>query len=291
MLNPLFEAVLREKDPMYDCAVITEKGTEYWKYPDCNYANNSHSVTKLFVCTAVGILSEQGKINIKDSVTSFFDASELPAGMDSRWHSVTVEQTMQHKTGMDTIPFNVDNDDDLEKIGPDFLKYVFSLPIEHEPGTYRRYSDEAFYLLIRIISKAAGENAEEFFRKNLMGPLGFRQWSMAKCPMGYPIGGGGFYCRSDDAAKLGFTYAMGGVFEGKRIISEQWVKDAMALDYACTRHRDSSVFVKTGAKGQMVAFSVEKKVAAAWHGCSDKDGNERNNRLLDGFLAYIDAMD
>lgn len=292
MSNALFDAVQREKDPMYDCAIITpENGIEYWKNPDCNFANNSHSVTKFFVCATIGILYDRGLIDIHAPVTSFFDSSAFPEDFDEKWNKVTVYDTMRHKTGMDIIPFSVDADDDIEKIGDDFLKYIFSLKLSYNPDEYRRYSDAAYYLLMRIIGSVTGDTADVFMRENLFKPLNFRQWSMVKCPKGHPLGGGGFFSRSDDNAKLAYAYAFDGVYNGKQIVSKQWIDMTMANDFACTSHRNTDVFVKTGAKGQMVAFTRERKAACAWHGCSDKDGNERNNRLLDGFLEYLDIRE
>lgn len=273
---------------MYDAAIINENGIEYWHSPECNNANNSHSVTKLFVSTAVGILCDRGALSLDAPVTSFFSDSEKPEKMDPRWNKVTVRDALRHKTGIDEIPYNVDSDDDTGFIGNDFLKYVFSLEISRETGEYRRYSDEAYYLLARIIEKASGTDGVTFFRENMMNPLGFRQWSMACCPMGHPIGGGGFFCRADDAAKLGYAFACGGIYNGKRILSSEYIDAAMKNDYACTRHRDTDVFVKTGAKGQMVAFTKERGCAVAWHGFSNS-GNARNDRLLDAFLAYLEA--
>jgi len=83
------------------------------------------------------------------------------------------------------------------------------------------------------------------------------------------------------------VYACGGVYEGRRILPESWIEDAMQNDYACTQFRDTDVFVKTGAKGQMVAFSRQRKAAVAWHGYSN-DGNARNDRLLEAFVRYLD---
>ena len=287
MKNALFAAVAAETDPMYDAAVITPDGVEYWKNDSCNSCNNSHSVTKFFFSCAVGILEGQGKLSRTDPVTSFFSPDELPAGYDRRWDHVTVEDALRHKTGLDTIPYGVDEDGDREKIGDDYLKYVFSLRIEQKTGEYRRYSDAAYYLLSHIITKASGMNAEQFLNENLFLPLHFRQWALAKCPRGVPIGGGGLYARADDIARLGFTCACGGVYEGRRILPESWIADAMQHDYACTQFRDTDVFVKTGAKGQMVAFSQQRQAAAAWHGYSN-DGNARNDRLLEAFVRYLD---
>lgn len=291
MQNPLFEAVIKEEAPMYDAAIIDANGVQKWKNPVSNNANNGHSTTKMFVAAAVGILCDRGLLSLDDKVTSFFTEDEMGDAHENGWDNVTVRYTMQHKTGMEHIPYNVDDDEHLEKIGDDFLKYVFSLKIEHEPGTFYKYSDEAYYLLGRIISKVSGMNAILFFRENIMKPLGFAQWSMAACPQGYPICGGGFFSRSEDSAKLGYAYACGGVYNGKRIVSQEWIEKSMKEDFACTQFRDTGIFLKTGARGQCIAFSPEKKVAAAWHGCAFPDDNgKRNDRLLEAFDAYIKQM-
>lgn len=291
MNNAFFDAVLKEEAPMYDAVIIDENGIQKWKNPVCNNANNGHSTTKFFIATAIGILCDRGKMSVDDKVTSFFTKEEMGDTLDDGWNDVTVRYTLQHKTGMETIPYGVDEDEDIEKIGDDFLKYVFSLKIEHEPGTFYKYSDASFYLLGRIISKVSGMNAIVFMRENIMKPLSFGQWSMVTCPQGYPICGGGFFSRSEDSAKLGYTFACGGVYDGKRIISKEWIDSAMKEDFACTQFRDTGIFLKTGARGQCIAFSIEKKTAAAWHGCAFPDDNgKRNDRLLSAFDNYLKSL-
>ena len=286
MNNIFYEAILSEKEPMYDLAVESEKGIDLWRAPSCNNANNSHSVTKMFISVAIGQLWDAGKISLDDKVTAFFKKECFPEDMDEKWNLVSVDMALRHLTGIDTIPYGVDNDDDIEKIGKDYLKYVFSLKIEHEPGTFYKYSDAAYYLLGRIIHSVTGLYADEYLKINIFDPLSFRQWAMAKCPMGHPICGGGFFARSDDTVKLGFCLANGGVYNEKRIVSKEYVDMAMQRDYACTRFRRTSIFLKTGAQGQIVAFSKEKKIAASWHGAST-DGGGRNDRLLIAFAKVL----
>lgn len=288
MSNALLDAVQKETEPMYDAAVITDNGIEYWYSHMGNHANNGHSVTKFFISSAVGILIGDGKISLSDKVTDYFSPIEMGKTIDSGWFGVTVEHALQHKTGILNIPFGVDEDDDIASIGDDFLKYVFSIKIDAQPGTSYKYSDAAYYLLGRIVSKAAGCNARDFIRDRITTPLEFKQWGMLLCPQGYTIGGGGLCSRSDDNAKLGFVWANKGMLGDKRMIPEEYIERAMANDYACGRFRDTDIFVKTGAHGQCVAFSVKRKAAAAWHGYSDSKGNERNDRLLTAFSQYLD---
>lgn len=288
MSNALFDAVKREADPMYDVAVVTEEGIEYFHNENCNYANNGHSVTKFFISSAIGILATEGKIKLSDKVTDFFTKEEMGDNIDERWYTVTIEHTLQHKTGVLHIPYGVDEDEHISLIGEDFLKYVFSLKIEALPGTERKYSDAAYYLLCRIIAKASGMTAFDFIRERIAKPLNFSQWTMVLCPKGHPVGGGGLFSRSDDNAKLGFLWANGGRLENKEIISCDYINSAMEKDYACTPFRDTDIYLKTGSKGQCIAYSQKRKAAAAWHGYSYSDGCERNDRLLEAFCQYLD---
>ncbi len=290
-MNALFQAVMQEWAPMYDVAVITDKGTEFWRHPCANNANNGHSTAKFFIATAIGILCDRGMLTVDTPIGSIFSQADKPLQYDPGWDRVTVRDALQHKTGIETVPYGVDDDDSAPQIGSDFLNYVLSLKIVHEPGTYYRYSDEAYYLLSRVIAQISGATADLFLKHHVFDPLGFRQWAMAKCPQGHPIAGGGFFARSDDAAKLGYTYACKGVYEGKRIVSKEWIGAAMTQDFACTRFRDTDIYLKTGARGQCVAFSRERPSAAAWHGCAAPDDEgKRNDRLLCAYERYLNDV-
>ncbi|MBQ6267732.1 MAG: serine hydrolase [Clostridia bacterium] len=283
----LYDAVMRECeiDPMYDAALIKDDTIYFWHYKNCNNANNGHSTTKLFIDSCVGILSDRGLLDVKAPVTSFFTKGELPAAIDPKWNKVTVHDAMRHRMGIDVVPYGVDEDDDIEKIGRDFLGYVFSLDLPYPPDEYYRYSDAAYYLLSRIIASVAGEPCQDFMFKNLLQPLDFRQWATAVCPQGHMIGGGGFFTRADDMAKLPYVYANGGVYDGKRILSERWTRLAIENQYALDEHRDTGSYYKTGAMGQGVIF--KDNAAFAWHGCSPEDGGHRTTRLFDAFCDYL----
>lgn len=291
-MNKLFQAVLAEEAPMYDAAVITANGTEYWKNENCHNANNSHSATKFIVATAIGTLWDSGKLSLSDNIIDFFSEDELPDEYDSRWKNVKVIDLLQHKTGFTEIIGDVDDDNVLHGIGDDFLKFIISKPLGAEPGTFYKYSDASYYLLGRIIGKASGVDPVVYIRENVLKPAGFHQWAMACCPQGYPICGGGFFSRADDMARLGYAFACDGVNEkGKRIVSAKWIDNAMNNDFACGRFRDTDIFLKTGSRGQLIGFSRIRKAGVAWHGCAFTDDcGKRNDRLLLAFNSYLDDI-
>lgn len=287
-MNALFHAFMKESEPVYDVALITSGGIEYWRHSHANHANNSHSVTKFFIASAIGTLYDKGLLSLEDRVTAFFSPDEKPEGMSPLWDEVTIYDVLRHKIGIEKVPHGVDDDDDDERaIGKDYLGHVFSLEVIHKPDTFYKYSDEAYYLLGRVIHKVTGKPADQYLKETFFDPLAYNQWAMAKCPMGHPICGGGFFARSDDVAKLGWVYANNGLYDGKRLLSEKWITMAMENDFACTRFRDTDIFLKTGANGQCVAFSIKRPSAAAWHGYSTDNG-KRNDRLLEAYTRTLD---
>lgn len=274
-----------DEHPLYDIGIVSDLGVEWWKNENANECNNSHSVSKAFFAAGIGILRDRGQLNLQDKVLSFFDASDLPDCMDERWQEVTIENCLQHKMGIgpECGLKGIDDATSRENIGDDFLRHIFSATLPFAPGTFRQYSDAAFYILSRIITKVTGQYADRFLLTELLNPIGFHECAFGLCPMGYPIAGGGFYARSDDVARLGYLYANGGVWNGSQIISKEWIELSAANDYAWTPFRDTDIFVKTGGRGQMVAYSRSKNIGISWHGCCATGGNDRNDRYLEAF--------
>ncbi len=219
-------------------------------------------------------------------VTSLFPQSELPEKIDPNRHQVRVYDVLRHKIGFDRLPCDICDNEAFDLFGNDFLKYILSLDLPYERDTHRQYSDAAYYLAGRIIHKVSGMIADDFLEKNILKPLGFGHWAPSRCPMGHPICGDYLFSTAEDSAKLGYAYACGSLYNGNRIISKEWIETAIKNDLACTRFRDTDIFLKTGAHGQMIAFSLKDRVAVAWHGYST-DGGARNDRLLEAFSRYL----
>ncbi len=289
MTNSFLDIVSKETDPMFDTAVITQNGIEYWRDPCSNQLNNGFSTAKLFFATAVGICRDKGLLSLDTQITSLFNATELPEEIDPKWHRVRVYDVLRHKIGFEQLPCDVCDNEAFEKFGDDFLKYIFSIKLEHERDTHHQYSDAAYYLAGRIIHKVSGMIADDFLKEYILTPLDFGHWASSRCRMGHPICGDYLFTSSYDAAKLGFTYACDGIYDGKQIISREWIDMAMENDFACTRFRDTDIYLKTGAHGQIIAFSRKHKIATAWHGYSTQ-GNARNDRLLDAFSEYLSQL-
>src|SRR5260370_35085777 len=79
------------------------------------------------------------------------------------------------------------------------------------------------------VSEVTGEWIPDFFNCVFAKLLQIPAYFMNLMPTGEAYGGGGLYLRPRDELKLGQLYLSGGVWNGQRLVSEQWVRESLSL--------------------------------------------------------------
>jgi CubicO group peptidase (beta-lactamase class C family) len=110
---------------------------------------------------------------------------------------------------------------------PDWIRYVLDQPMAEAPGKTFVYNSGATQLLSYLIKKTTGLEADDYAKRQLFDPLGI-EYAWKRTPQGQADTEGGLYLRPRDLAKLGYFFLKDGVWEGKRLLPEGWVKDATA---------------------------------------------------------------
>ena len=245
------------------------------RFGECNRGNpcqNIYSVAKAFTMTAIGIICDRELLTVDEKVTDIF-ADSLPENMDKRWHDVTVDHLLTHRAGLHDGQLDIDCIDINTFDTDDFLDLTLRTELLYDPGTDSAYSDAAYYMLSRILTAKTGEKLDDFLWRELFRPCGFREAAWSKCPHGYPMGATGLYIYAEDMAKLGQIYLDGGVYNGKRILSEDWVNFSLMRPYEFTP-RGFDTYGKGGMRGQMLLVIPEKRRVVAWTACDDGDTTE-----------------
>jgi CubicO group peptidase (beta-lactamase class C family) len=265
MLNRIVKTVADHNLNLYSIAVMDADGIHECRHRRADLCTNSYSVAKVFTMTAIGMLHDAGRLRVQDRVIDIF-RDELPDGMDERWGEATVEHLLTHRVGLPQGFLDIDVDDLTRYPTDDFLHYVLSTPLQQTPGEKFVYSDAAFYLLARIVTKITGERLDDFLRPTLFGTMGFRELAWSVCPRGYCMGATGLYIRTADMVKLGYAYANDGCYGGKRVVSADWVKLALERKYELSPYGSSGIYTKGGMYGQLLCLSPERRIAFGWHG-------------------------
>ncbi|MBR6558674.1 MAG: beta-lactamase family protein [Clostridia bacterium] len=250
-------------------AIINGEAENIHSIRRSNPCQNSYSMAKAFVVTAIGMLYDKGLLSTDEKVTDILK-DYLPADMDERWNLTTVHMALKHKIGLPGGFLDIDCID-ANEFGYDYLSYMLSHPLAYTPGEGSKYTDGAYYLLGRIVEEKSGMSLTQFMWRELFFGIGAREIAWSECPMGHAMGATGLYIRSEDAVKLGQIYLEGGTYKGKRYLSENWVNTVLEKEYELHKTGCGLSYGKGGMRGQMLLVVPEKNMSVAWHACMSSE--------------------
>jgi CubicO group peptidase (beta-lactamase class C family) len=118
---------------------------------------------------------------------------------------------------------------------PDAIDFVLRQKLVDKPGTVFNYSGGCSQLLVALIKKATGMEADLYTEKHLFAPLGIAKYNWVKMKGDDPSAASGLRLRSRDMAKIGLLMMKGGKWNGKRIIPKRLVDMALAEQISITR--------------------------------------------------------
>ena len=262
-----FEAFIRTQ-PFRIIRLSETRRTDDGDFPDAdtfemteaNPCQDTYSVAKTFTMTAVGLLWDRGLLSLDEKIVDILRDEIAPGDfdrMDPRWANSTVEMALTHRLGLPGGFLDIDCNP-ASDFGEDYLGYTLTYPLDYEPGKGEKYSDGAYYLLSRVVGEKAGMPMDTFLWKELFYPLGFQEMAWSKCPHGHPMGATGLYIGSRDMAKLGVVYLSGGMYRGRRIVSEAWTKLAMEREFALDWDAEHRICCKGGMFGQKLILAPEQ---------------------------------
>lgn len=258
--------------PVYSVALATDGNVESATITPGNRGQNIYSVAKAFTVTAAGIAFDRGLLKLEDRVTDIL-ADEIPDGIDPRWHNITPRDAMLHRMGLPSGFLDIDVAP-AGAFGEDYLGYMMRYPFAADPCVERCYTDGAFYLMSRVVEKVCGEPIDSLLWREFFLPAGFAEAAWSRCPQGHPMGATGLYISTVDMLKLGELYRRGGVYGGKRILSEKWVSTVLEEGFELRKTGIGSSYGKGGMLGQRLVVFPDKNITVAWEGYRYRETSE-----------------
>jgi CubicO group peptidase (beta-lactamase class C family) len=195
----------------------------WWTPYGKNDPHVMYSLSKSFTSTAVGLAIAEGKLTLDDSVLSAFP-EDAPATASDNLKAMRLRDLLRMNTGQhadDVSAFRFDSDDALTRV---FL----SLPVLHKPGTHFWYNTPATYMASAMVQKATGQTVLDYLRPRLFEPLGIENPTWDASKQGITLGGFGLRVRTEDVARFGQLYLQQGLWQGKRLLSAEWIAEATA---------------------------------------------------------------
>ena len=194
------------------------------------------SVTKTVTSICIGIAITRKEFpDIDTPILKFFDESKV-ANIDDRKRRMRIRHLLTMTAGFDwneALPYNDPNNAaSLMEASADWVQFTIDRPMKDEPGAVFNYNSGATELLSYIFRVATGKDIEEYAARYLFGPLGIDNYYWKRTPWGLADTEGGLYLRAHDLAKIAYLFLKNGTWEGKQIVSSDWVKASVTPSIA-----------------------------------------------------------
>lgn len=183
-------------------------------------AVNVKSVSKSVIAALVGIAVDRGILEGPDQTIGSLLAKRIPEAADPRVGDITIGNLLSMQAGLErTSGRNYGR----WVQSSDWVAHALSRPFVDEPGGGMLYSTGSSHLLSAILTRANGRSTLDLAREWLGQPLGIDIPAWDRDPQGVYFGGNNMTLSPRALLRFGELYRRGGEFEGRRILSENWV--------------------------------------------------------------------
>ena len=193
----------------------------WWQPFKKEYVHTLYSLSKSFTSTAVGLLKDEGKIDVNDKVVSFFP-DKLPSTVSDNLAAMRVYDLLTMHTGHDKDTMGRLRTPDNN----DWVKGFLQLEVPQKPGSLFLYNTGATYMLSAIVQKVTGQNLMTYLKPRLFVPLEIEGADWETDPQGINVGGYGLRIRTQDILNFGQLYLQNGEWNGKQLLSKEWIAEA-----------------------------------------------------------------
>ncbi|MFC1726535.1 serine hydrolase domain-containing protein [candidate division KSB1 bacterium] len=223
-------------DQVLSMAIVKNGKLVHEAYSPYCQRNTLHvlaSITKTVTSTLIGIAIDKGFIESIDSKLYELLPHYSEYFSESGKKKIALRNIVTMTSGLEwfeRVSYNNPKNSEFQMVeSEDWIKYVVSRPMENEPGTRFNYNTGSIHLLGEVIKTVSGLHAHQFAEKHLLHPMGIYGYQWNKDPKGYPCTGGtdgGIGLRTRDIAKFGWLFLKDGKWNGKQIISQNWIEEA-----------------------------------------------------------------
>jgi len=208
---------------------------EYFEGFSREATHDWRSASKSLTSLLAGVAIDHGaKFGPETPVYPLFPGGGALVQKKPRRARITVENLLTMTTGWacddydDASPGNEDTMQE-QAAQPDWYRFALELPSIAEPGGPRSfYCSAAMNLAGGVIARAAGVRLEDEFHDGLAAPLGISRYHLNLMPDGAPYMAGGARLRPRDFLKFGQLILDGGTWNGRRVVSRDWIDRSVA---------------------------------------------------------------
>lgn len=205
---------------------------EYFNGATRKSLHDTRSVGKSFASTLVGIAIKDHYIkNESQTLSEFYNLKNFQNYSPEK-DNVTLKSLLTMSSPFDGSDINSESAGNEENMYPtdNWVDFALNLPIDKAKATENRwdYFTAGVVVLGDIVHKSVPDGLEKYSSKKLFQPLGIANYQWQFTPQKVANTAGGLRMRSLDFAKYGQLYKNQGSWNGKQILTPEWVAKSLS---------------------------------------------------------------
>lgn len=234
-LDPMLVAELyynaAELETLYGLLVIKNGhliAEGYFNEGAVEQLSGRQSATKSYTSALVGIALDQGCLSSVDQKMMDFFPEFAGKITDPRKGQIKIRDMLQMRSGYPWEDRKSPYFDTLFLSGNwHWLPHIVDFSLTSDPGTEFSYSNLTSHLLGVIVARACDTDLKSYGQKNLFSPINAAVGGWTRDADNYNWGWGEIYVTARDMAKFGLLYLNEGEYDGKRVVSADWVRESL----------------------------------------------------------------
>lgn len=226
--EPVLEKIkIRAKETHSDAVIITERGKTIYKdhFGTPEKPMYIASAGKSLVSLAIGNLLLNGQLDSLDQpVYSLF-----PEWRQGQKKMITLRMLLNHTSGLqDYANASIELEPPPTYKVSNVIDLALAAELTNTPGSTVFYSNKATALLAGVVEKASGKRFDHFFVDTFFKVLNISDYKWVQDEQGNPTTHGAFIIKPSDLLKFGQLVLQKGVYDGKRLVSEDWIGESLS---------------------------------------------------------------
>jgi len=206
---------------------------------DAATLRDTRSATKSITDILIGIAIKDKKLSGVDArVLAWLpERAQRMQNPDPRKDQITVEDFLTMSSPLECDDWNDASRGNEERmyVIEDWAQFILDLPVRGRMhvgekaeapkyGRYFSYCTGAVFALSELLQKVTGQRTDHYAQQKLFGPIGITDAQWVYSPLNIPQTGGGLRLSSRDLLKVAELYRGGGMWRGRRIVDDAWVR-------------------------------------------------------------------